>query len=355
MRKRRNGKGILFIIVFMLFMIILFQRIKIDHILNSTIETEETSDTKTTESLKKAEETSESDETEKTSEVSENTETSGNDTKETSIFDVFGTKAWKEKEFLLEDDSIEQQTLAIVAKQISPSAHKEAILAQCVIARTSLYDAKENNAAEPESMSVDDMMSFWGEEFEKYYHLLEECVMETRGEVLTWNGEYIYAAYHAVSAGTTRNISELYESVNMPYLKEVTCPDDAVADGYLSVLYWEKNEFFDMCSQLTENEKPTSLEQIQILKRDLADYVLEIQVGSQTFSGEEFRSRLGINSACFTITELGDNVRVVTKGIGHGFGLSQHTAEKMAESGNTYREILETFYPNTTLEKKKES
>jgi stage II sporulation protein D len=51
------------------------------------------------------------------------------------------------------------------------------------------------------------------------------------------------------------------------------------------------------------------------------------------------------------VTELEPGkIRIVTKGHGHGFGLSQYTAQKMAEKGEDYRNILQYFFPGTELE-----
>ena len=58
---------------------------------------------------------------------------------------------------------------------------------------------------------------------------------------------------------------------------------------------------------------------------------------------------MGWNSACFTVTEVDGEVRIVTKGLGHGFGLSQNEAEHMAGEGKTYEEILAYFYPGAEL------
>ena len=63
------------------------------------------------------------------------------------------------------------------------------------------------------------------------------------------------------------------------------------------------------------------------------------------------RGELGLKSANFNVTELEPGkIRIVTKGHGHGFGLSQYTAQKMAEKGEDYRKILQYFFPGTELE-----
>ncbi len=244
---------------------------------------------------------------------------------------------------------IEQQLIGIVAKEISADAHEEAILAQCVIARTNLCDAKTRNTAEPDALDVEEMRALWGEQFEECYERLKMCAERTKGEVLMWNGDYAYAAYHAISAGSTRDMTELYSEAKMPYLKVQTCEADVVAEGYLAVSYLEKEEFAETCNRLFAGSGVENIEDVVIETRDTAGYVTSMKVGTVTCDGEAFREGFGLKSACFAISEIDGQVRIVTKGLGHGFGLSQHTANKMAEEGSSYREILTYFFPGTEL------
>lgn len=246
-------------------------------------------------------------------------------------------------------EAIEQQLVGIVAKEINANATEEAILAQCVIARTSLYDAKTRKAAEPEALNVEEMRALWGERFEECYEHLRRCIERTKGEVLMWDGRYAYTPYHAISAGSTRNMAELYHEANMPYLKAQTCEADAVAEGYLAVSYLEKEEFIQECNRLFAGSGVQDLADVVIEARDTAGYVTVMKVGAVTCDGETFRESLGLNSACFSIAEIDGRVRIVTKGLGHGFGLSQNTANKMAEEGSCYTEILTYFFPGTEL------
>lgn len=245
---------------------------------------------------------------------------------------------------------LERQVAMTAAKQIRISAQKETIKAQCILARTSILDAQKNGTSVPASFTESDLQQLWGDDWEKNLSLFEECAKETEGEALTYHGNYIYAAYHAVSAGTTRSMTELYQDTDMPYLANVTCPKDASADNYLAVLYWEKDEFLKKCGELTQNAQIGGMAEVQITGRDSADYVLTVQIGNASCSGEEFRSAFSLNSACFTIADLDQKVRIVTKGIGHGFGMSQAAANEMAAGGASCQELLSAFFPNAVLE-----
>lgn len=219
----------------------------------------------------------------------------------------------------------------IVAKEISADAPEECIKAQCVIARTNLKAAEEMGTELPGSMTMGELQELWGDYFSEAEGKIREAIQETDGETLQYRNHYIYAAYHAVSAGNTRNMEELYPDSDMPYLSGVACYEDAQSPDYLSVLYLDQ--------------------EITIEAEDSAGYVTKAQMNGKSYTGEELRGELGLKSANFNVTELEPGkIRIVTKGHGHGFGLSQYTAQKMAEKGEDYRKILQYFFPGTELE-----
>ena len=128
----------------------------------------------------------------------------------------------------------------IVAKEISADAPEECIKAQCVIARTNLKAAEEMGTELPGSMTMGELQELWGDYFSEAEGKIKEAIQETDGETLQYRNHYIYAAYHAVSAGNTRNMEELYPDADMPYLSGVACYEDAQAPDYLSVLYLDQ-------------------------------------------------------------------------------------------------------------------
>lgn len=236
-----------------------------------------------------------------------------------------------------------------LAKQINIQMPKEAIKAQSVIARTQLVSATEKGEAPPAKFTTTQLQELWGEHFEEYYQLLQNLIAETAGETLQYNGECIYAAYHQSSAGNTRSMTEYYEKSAMPYLASVACHEDTTSEGYLNVFFWVKDDFLALCKNAFPEESVTGGADIQVLKRDSAGYVLEVQVGQTTYEGETFRKKLNLPSACFEIALIEEDVRIVTMGQGHGFGLSQHMAGKLAKEGKTYQEILQYFYKGASI------
>ena len=254
-----------------------------------------------------------------------------------------------------EELDVEEYLAGIVAEEIPLDRQLEAIKAQAVIARTMLTRAlasQEQNL--PNSMSREEMLNLWGQDgFEKNYRVLEEALASTQGEILVWDGEPIWAAFHAVSAGKTRKAKEAL-GTDLPYLGSMDSERDIPSEDYLKVIFMTKKEFVEKLNQEIPESKLTEegvMEQISVGKRDSGDYALEVQVGEKTVTGEEFRNYLNLNSACFYMREVEGQVRIVTKGLGHGLGLSQYGANEMAKEGSGYREILEYYYQKAEIKK----
>ena len=73
---------------------------------------------------------------------------------------------------------------------------------------------------------------------------------------------------------------------------------------------------------------------------------------SITILGEKFREIVGYNklkSNLYYIEMKGYYFNVYGKGWGHGVGMCQWGAYKMAKKRYKYKEILEFFYPKTEL------
>jgi stage II sporulation protein D len=93
------------------------------------------------------------------------------------------------------------------------------------------------------------------------------------------------------------------------------------------------------------------MNQIQIIDRNEAGYVRKIQIGNKLLTGREVRTLFELRSSHFTIREENDKIIFVTKGYGHGAGMSQYGANFMAEQGKSYKEILTHYYNGIQISK----
>ena len=154
---------------------------------------------------------------------------------------------------------------------------------------------------------------------------------ETRGQVLMYDGRLILTPYHRLSNGKTRSGNEVFGSEEYPYLQSRECPEDVEAKEEMTVSMIQGSD-------------------MEVTGTDNAGYVTEVRCGSETVNGEEFRKTYHLASSCFTLQDYDGKTRVTAKGIGHGLGMSQYTAKKMAEEGKSCEEILQYFFTDVSLE-----
>ena len=222
----------------------------------------------------------------------------------------------------------------ILAREMPADFEKEALKAQAVLVGTRLYKEmakqKENKVTQEDFWTVKEMEDAWGNaEYLSRKRKLNMAWEETEGQVLTYEGELALTPFFYLSNGSTRDSKEALGE-EYPYLKIVDCPLDI--------------ESLEQMQTITMD-----MMDAEVLKTDTTGYVLSVRVGEEKVNGEEFRTTYGLPSSCFILQEYENKLRITTRGVGHGVGLSQNTANEMAKNGKDYTEILEYFYPGTKL------
>ena len=238
-------------------------------------------------------------------------------------------------------DAEEEKLLYIMAAEISPECEMETLKMQAVIDRTRYKKALQDQTKEPRQLTAQELAAKWGSRnYSTYYEKFYQAIIATTGEVITCDGAYIYPEFHYLSNGRTRSMEEVYGRSDFSYLKSVESSQDLEDPDYLDVTFIKKTDFQAKCRE-TWNLPGEKIENVVL---DSAGYVKELTLDGRVISGEEMQKLLDLPSCCFSMKESGENYRIVTKGIGHGFGVSIYGANEMAKMGATYRTILEYYY-----------
>ncbi len=261
-----------------------------------------------------------------------------------------------EKTSAATEKSEESQEIAgILAEQVPVNMKEEVLKAQAVMVRTQLAFCEKNNQEKPKALSKEEMEQLWGQKnYYEFYEKLIRAAEETEGQVITFQGDVINPAFHKVSAGYTRDGSTVYK--NTPYLLSVKSEADILSEDYLKVQFFTAKEFMERQSYLIPasgiEEKPVGdiVKSIE-LQRDGAEYVTAMKINGTEVDVDAFLETFELPSANFFIKEMDDKVRIVTKGCGHGYGLSQYGANEMAKKEKTYEEILKYYFSGIKIEK----
>lgn len=267
----------------------------------------------------------------------------------TTIFSKQDNSIWQE--LLREQHSEDLEELVDVltgrlAMQMPVEYEKEALKAQSVLIWTEVYRLRASGMADEEIMkelncfSQDKLQETWGKAFDENYSKLKEAILETEGKVLKKDGAYIVPAFHRLSGKRTRDGAESL-SADYTYLKSVENPQDLLAEDYCSII---------LLKDIVEEAKWSEYQELEIVERDSAGYVTKIMVNKEEWKGETFRQKLKLPSANFLLDTYEESYRFTCFGIGHGFGLSQYTANLLAKEGQNYEQVLNHFFQNITIE-----
>ena len=94
-----------------------------------------------------------------------------------------------------------------------------------------------------------------------------------------------------------------------------------------------------------------SIEHARELRRDGSGRVASVVLGGVEVGGIELRSLFSLRSTAFELTYDSSAFTFTVTGFGHGVGMSQYGADKMARQGADYVQILTHYYPGTILVK----
>lgn len=247
---------------------------------------------------------------------------------------------------------LEEYIVGVVAGEMPASFSLEALKAQAVAARTyALYKMQNvpgyvlsTTVNDQVYLSIDAMKNKWGNDFNYYYNRVKDAVKSTESEVITYNGDVIIAYYFAISNGATDDAKTVFNE-DKAYLVSVDSSWDKNYGVYKAGFNMSKSNFL---SKLGLNGDQII---IQNMCRSNNNYVREVTINNQKFSGLDIFNKLNLRSTDFNLTVNGDNVYIETYGFGHSVGMSQYGAQGMAEAGKTYQEILKHYYKNTDITK----
>ena len=258
---------------------------------------------------------------------------------------------------------LEEYVRGVVAAEMPATFHLEALKAQAVAARTLALRLWLNQVPLPNHpdaiistdpathqawLSDEQLREKWGGlAYFWFSEKVNRAVAQTRGLVLTYNGEVIYPAYHASSGGRTED-SENYWTTYVPYLRSVEDPYVAgtpYGETLVSIPLSEVAEAVGESLDDAAGGRPF----IEVLSRFPSGRVASVRVGGRVMTGRELREALGLRSNWFEV-ELDDTAaHFRVRGYGHGVGMSQYGAAGMAEAGYRFDQILTHYYTGVEI------
>lgn len=243
---------------------------------------------------------------------------------------------------------LDDYLLGVVAGEMPASFELEAIKAQVVASRTFVYSrllSVDNTTNTQVYLNEEEMKKSWQDHYEEYKAKIEKAIEATRGEIMTYQGECITALFYSSSNGKSENVENYFAGSPKSYLVSVDSPWD---EKYDSSFLREKSFSRAELNQCFGD----------FVYRDMIRYpsgrVQSMVINGKNYTGRQVREKLQLASSDFTIEKEGDDFVFVTKGNGHGVGMSQYGAQGMAKEGYGYVDILKHYYQGIDITRNKE-
>jgi len=245
---------------------------------------------------------------------------------------------------------LEEYIYSVVPAEVSKGWPMDALKAQAVAARTyAMCRMAVRGDYEFDLNCGQSDQVYGGYEAEK--EQTTRAVDETKGEILTYEGEPILCYFHSNSGGKTEDAFSAF-GLKRPYLKSVPDPYSKNAPGYRWVLRISTRELQRRLSNKGYNV--SGIHDVVVSSKTSTGRVKSIKVfhsgGVVSIPGNDFRWKVDstmMRSTLFTVHKEGNYITFSGYGYGHGVGLSQWGCYRMAQMGRDYKEILAYYYPSS--------
>lgn len=238
----------------------------------------------------------------------------------------------------------------VIAREMPYIDSSECLKAQAVLARTYLFKCLKENK---EIKDINRYQLFfdksylkllWKNKYNEYRDKILDAIIDTGKETLVFQDDFIECFSHYQNSGVTEDSRNVLK-FSYPYLVSVNSLDNLTNPVLRSRRV--DNTYLSKLLKVDISLKT----KVSIIKSTSGNNVLYIKFGDKVFDGLILSRTLGLISNHFTVQIHDDYTLFLTRGCGHGLGLSKCGAKVMADSGYDYKEILMHYYPNTELRK----
>ena len=296
--------------------------------------------------------------------------------------------------------AIEDYLKKVVPSEMPSGFNLEALKCQAVCARSYAYTELSNNYYSAYGAHIDDSIQFQVYNNSPRADSTDTAVDATAGQVLSYNGDVVKTYYYSTSCGSTTDVTLWGNTTeNYPYFVAecvggidkgltltiesefntfIKSENEADYDYDCTLYRWSMEESVKEISEgfaRSTGKNVGNITDIEVLERvnggaavkvkvtgDKGETVIDSEsairaafgnanVDMNTKSGTTRYANLPSTFCVFEKVTEGKKptgFKITGGGYGHGIGMSQNAANKMAES-MTYAQILEFFYRGTTL------
>jgi stage II sporulation protein D len=247
---------------------------------------------------------------------------------------------------LMNKVDMDKYLAGVVEAEAGPNAEIEFYKAQSILCRT--YTMKHMHRHATEGFSLCDgthCQAYKGKS--TYNPQILEVILETSGTVVAdYNFKLITAAYHSNSGGQTQRAADVWLT-DTDYLQSVVDPYSLhqISSKWQDTISFDAWKTYLLDNGMKSVTKiPEEIIYVEQMRRKKY-FILD----KDSIKMAKIREDWGFKSAFFDMFPDGDSILIWGKGFGHGIGMSQEGAMKMARDGFTYQDILQFYFYEVRL------
>ena len=244
---------------------------------------------------------------------------------------------------------LESYVAAVVESEIGANSNAEFLKVQSVLCRTYCLGHLDRHAAE--GFQLCDQVhcqAYKGKN--RFNKTAEDAVLATRNKVLVDSDNHlIIAAYHSNCGGQTLSADSVW-SLHVAYLVPVAdtfCLSGRHAAWMVTMSLRTWKDYLEekgVIDQKTDSLMPDSL-----FAYNPPGRTSTFMMNGKKIPLKTIRDSWKLKSTWFSIRVSGDSLLFAGCGFGHGIGLCQEGAMKMADYGKTFAEIIGFYFHEVRL------
>ena len=273
--------------------------------------------------------------------------------------------------YVVEDQQVEERELenyveGVLAGEMKNDWPLEALKAQAILARTFVLKFVQEKESQYQGADIStDIEEAQAYDASAVNERIQQAVEETRGLVLSCEGELPYAWFHAHSGGMTE-----YARAGLGWEKDepaYTQPSRGTEPEQLSdakenqqlqaAAEWKADftfaEWTAACQKQGVQVEPHAGSQLQISQRGESGRAVTLEIDGQSVNAADLRLALGstkMRSTLLTSLKIENGkVHMAGKGYGHGVGMSQWGAYGMAQEGKSAVQIIKHYFQKVEI------
>jgi len=248
--------------------------------------------------------------------------------------------------------------MGVLAGEMKNDWPLEALKAQAILARTYVLKFIETKDSRYDGADIStDIEEAQAYNAQAVNDNVRSAVDKTHGMVISADGEYPYAWFHAHSGGKTElpSVALDYEGEDPQYLGVVESRDsqDAPDDVKSWNVTFSADQLREACRKL--GVVTGEIESIEVASTGESGRVKEFLINGKAVSAPSLRIALGAAQLKSTLIDeivfAGDEITFSGRGFGHGVGMSQWGAYGMAQEGYDAGGIITHYFQDVRIEK----